>query len=168
MGFKLAGTTALWTYTLEDGFCDDSRALDTARAYQLPSEIVDRAAELIDIFPNACRETSETEWQKNNLHIKSTSKPSNISDTPFIIQNMDGHHVRDSIHTPASGKRRSTSAVDEDRARRIENVVQDKRSSVDISAKGKQMNIESIVEEKARIADTAVVGEVSFEQMLQG
>lgn len=57
MAFKVIGTSAVWTYTLQDGFCDDSRALDTARSYRIPPEIIGRAAELINVFPEVCRST---------------------------------------------------------------------------------------------------------------
>ena len=80
MGLKLDGTSALWTYTLEDGFCDDSRALETARAYQLPSGIVERAAELIDIFPNICRGSSEPAMSKTLLAVNQLERDSQSFD----------------------------------------------------------------------------------------
>lgn len=44
-----------WTYTLEDGRCTDSMALNTAKQYGIDRTIVDRAEALGAFFDQCCR-----------------------------------------------------------------------------------------------------------------
>jgi hypothetical protein len=44
-----------WTYTLEDGRCTDSMALNTAKQYGIDRTIVDRAEALGAYFDQCCR-----------------------------------------------------------------------------------------------------------------
>ena len=50
-----------WTYTLEDGRCTDSMALNTAKQYGIDRTIVDRAEVLGAYFDQCCREGSRAE-----------------------------------------------------------------------------------------------------------
>ncbi len=50
-----------WTYTLEDGRCTDSMALNTAKQYGIDRAIVDRAEVLGAYFDQCCREGSRAE-----------------------------------------------------------------------------------------------------------
>ncbi|CAN0365626.1 unnamed protein product, partial [Discosporangium mesarthrocarpum] len=44
-----------WTYTLEEGKCTDSLALQTARKYGIPEPILERAKALGAAFDELCR-----------------------------------------------------------------------------------------------------------------
>lgn len=50
-----------WTYTLEDGRCTDSMALNTAKQYGIDRTIVDRAEALGAYFDQCCRGGSRAE-----------------------------------------------------------------------------------------------------------
>ncbi len=47
----------VWTYTIEDGQCTNSMALETARAFDLSPSIIRRAEELAGMFDVICRPT---------------------------------------------------------------------------------------------------------------
>ena len=49
-----------WLYALENGRCTDSMALDTARKYRIPPNLIQRAAELSLEFDQNCRGGSTT------------------------------------------------------------------------------------------------------------
>jgi len=66
-----------WTYILEDGICTDSMGLETARVYGLPAKVIQRAAELSNVFEKSVRGNSgqrcDGEGSKDDQQMSSTS-----------------------------------------------------------------------------------------------
>ncbi|CAM9748470.1 unnamed protein product, partial [Ectocarpus fasciculatus] len=60
MGIEhVVGGSPKWTYTLEDGLCTDSLAMQTAMAYCIPDSIVKRAQKLGEHFDAFCRQNGD-------------------------------------------------------------------------------------------------------------
>lgn len=80
-----------WTYTLEDGMCTDSLAMQTAVAYKIPDNIIRRAHQLGLHFDVHCRQVNN---KSNNVKkpkkIKKPISPSNHS-LGVAVPNEAGH-----------------------------------------------------------------------------
>ena len=158
MGFKLAGSTALWTYTLEDGFCDDSRALDTARAYRLPSDIVDRAAELIDLFPNVCRGASEIEKPTNDVALIANQRPADTFSTAQLrrIHTVTEDNVSSSDAVAPGEYMSSKTFVTDDNVRSRATIAENKIISSNIVAEDKVSFEKSLKDNLSKLSTRSI------------
>lgn len=77
-----------WTYTLEDGRCTDSMALNTAKQYGIDRTIVDRAEALGVFFDQCCRGGPPVTEVDQQQHLPTLS-PAHNDDSTSIGIDMD-------------------------------------------------------------------------------
>ena len=81
-----------WTYTLEDGRCTDSMALNTAKQYGIDRTIVDRAEALGAFFDQCCRggpPVTEVDQQQQQQQQLPTLSSAHNDDSTSIGIDMD-------------------------------------------------------------------------------
>lgn len=80
MGIEhVVGGSPKWTYTLEDGLCTDSLAMQTAMAYCIPDSIVKRAQKLGEHFDAFCRQNGDRLYDNMAQQETKLSRPVDYS-----------------------------------------------------------------------------------------
>lgn len=78
-----SGVRVRWTYQLEDGRCEDSMALTTARQYHIDRSVIYRAEELLRAFDSYCRPPQ--------------AQPELIEQQEEPMENVDTSHVNTDV-----------------------------------------------------------------------